>query len=211
MGAWLMTAASNRIRDFFERWARLEEDKAAISADLRELFKEAKGEGFDTKAMRAAFRREAMDHEELAKKDEHESTVDLYLAALHGNASHARPAPAREEQDRSICTTAETGTGIPERGSVADVASEPAGSSGDEIPAPSSPSPLLSADDGGHPSTPTADAASGDTGAAIEPSIEEDQSAEESEGEPHSGNEPVPGEPSSAIPDAGPIPEFLRR
>lgn len=170
-----MTAASNRIRDFFERWARLEEDKAAISADLKELFKEAKGEGFDTKAMRAAFHREAMDYEELAEKDNHESTVDLYLAALHGCSSHARPAPAREAETQNF------------------------------------PSPLLSADDGGHPSTPTADAASGDTGAAIEPSIEEDQSAEESEGEPHSGNEPVSGAPSSAIPDAGPIPEFLRR
>jgi uncharacterized protein (UPF0335 family) len=76
----VMTAtAQGRLKSFFERIERLEEDKAAISGDLKEVFAEAKGEGFDTKVMRKILRLRKQDK---AKRQEEEALIDLYLSAL---------------------------------------------------------------------------------------------------------------------------------
>jgi uncharacterized protein (UPF0335 family) len=77
----LAGAAQGRLKSFIERIERLEEDKAAIMTDLKEVFGEAKGEGFDTKIMRKVVRLRKQD---TAKRQEEEAILDLYLAAIGG-------------------------------------------------------------------------------------------------------------------------------
>ena len=62
-----------------ERIERLEEEKSALSADIREIYSEAKGVGFDTKIMRQVVRLRKLDR---ADRQEQEAILDLYLAAL---------------------------------------------------------------------------------------------------------------------------------
>jgi uncharacterized protein (UPF0335 family) len=77
----LNTAAQTRLRTIIERIERLEEDKAAVSADLKEVFSEAKGEGFDVKILRKVVRLRKQDK---AKRQEEEALIDLYLSAIGG-------------------------------------------------------------------------------------------------------------------------------
>lgn len=77
----LTAAAQGRLKSFIERIERLEEDKAAIAADLKEVYAEAKGEGFDTKVMRKVIRLRKQDR---AKRQEEEALIDLYLSAIGG-------------------------------------------------------------------------------------------------------------------------------
>lgn len=71
--------AQGRLKSFIERIERLDEDKAAIAADQKEVFAEAKGEGFDTKILRKVVRWRKQDK---AKRQEEEALVDLYLSAI---------------------------------------------------------------------------------------------------------------------------------
>ena len=71
--------AKERLRSFVDRIERLEEERAALSADIREVYSEAKGEGFDTKTMRAVVRLRKLDK---ADFQEREAMLDLYLGAL---------------------------------------------------------------------------------------------------------------------------------
>jgi uncharacterized protein (UPF0335 family) len=73
------TVAAGQLRAFIERIERLEEEKKTISDDIKEVFAEAKGTGFDTKAMRAIIRLRKKDQ---AERQEEESILDLYKAAL---------------------------------------------------------------------------------------------------------------------------------
>jgi len=77
----LNATAQGRLKSFIERIERLEEDKAAIAGDLKEVFAEAKGEGFDTKIMRKVIR---MRKQDKAKVQEEEALIDLYLSAIVG-------------------------------------------------------------------------------------------------------------------------------
>lgn len=71
--------AQERLKSITERINRLEDDKADVAADIKEVYAEAKGEGFDTKAIRKVVRLARMDK---AKRQEEEAMVDLYLSAL---------------------------------------------------------------------------------------------------------------------------------
>ena len=71
--------AADRLRSFIERIERLEEEKAALTADIREVFAEAKSNGFDTKIMRQVVRLRKM---ESADREEQELLLDLYKRAL---------------------------------------------------------------------------------------------------------------------------------
>ena len=62
-----------------ERIERLEEDKAGVMTDLKEVYAEAKGEGFDTKTIRKVVRLRKQDR---AKRQEEEAILDLYLSAI---------------------------------------------------------------------------------------------------------------------------------
>ena len=71
--------AGDRLKSFIERIERLEEEKRALSEDIKEVFAEAKGTGFDTKIMRQVIRIRKMDKDDL---DEQETLLDLYKRAL---------------------------------------------------------------------------------------------------------------------------------
>ena len=71
--------AGAQLRSFFERIERLSEEKAAIAVDIREVFAEAKGNGFDTKIMRIILKRRAANRAELAEQD---ALVHTYSKAL---------------------------------------------------------------------------------------------------------------------------------
>lgn len=71
--------AKDQLRSFIERIERLEEERAALSADIKEVYSEAKGTGFDTKAMRSVIRLRKLD---AADRQEQEAILDLYLSAL---------------------------------------------------------------------------------------------------------------------------------
>ncbi len=71
--------AADRLRSFIERIERLEEEKAALAADIREVYSEAKGTGFDTKIMRQVIRLRKMESND---RDEQEHLLDLYKRAL---------------------------------------------------------------------------------------------------------------------------------
>jgi uncharacterized protein (UPF0335 family) len=77
----LNTVTMTRLRTIIERVERLEEDKAAILADIKEVFSEAKGEGFDVKVIRKIVRLRAQDR---AKRLEEEALIDLYISAIGG-------------------------------------------------------------------------------------------------------------------------------
>ena len=75
----LTASAQGRLRTIIERIERLEEDKAAIAGDIKEVFAEAKGEGYDVKVLRKGVRLRKQDK---AKRQEEEAILDLYLSAL---------------------------------------------------------------------------------------------------------------------------------
>ncbi|HEY3889652.1 MAG TPA: DUF2312 domain-containing protein [Caulobacteraceae bacterium] len=77
----LNSTAQGRLKTLVERIERLEEDKAAVSGDLKEVYLEAKGEGFDVKILRKVVRLRKQDK---AKRQEEEALVDLYLSAIGG-------------------------------------------------------------------------------------------------------------------------------
>lgn len=83
------SVAQDQIRAFIERIERLEEEKASIAGDIKEVYAEAKGNGFDTKVLRKIVSIRKQDHNE---RMEQEALLELYLTAL-GMAS----APSEDE------------------------------------------------------------------------------------------------------------------
>jgi uncharacterized protein (UPF0335 family) len=71
--------AADRLRSFIERIERLEEEKAALAADIKEIYSEAKGTGFDIKVIRQVVRLRKMDQSD---RREQEEILDLYKRAL---------------------------------------------------------------------------------------------------------------------------------
>ena len=71
--------AADRLRSLIERIERLEEEKKAISSDIRDIFSEAKSAGFDVKIMRAVIKLRKMN---AADRDEQEFLLDTYKKAL---------------------------------------------------------------------------------------------------------------------------------
>ena len=71
--------AADELKQFIERLERLEEEKAGIMGDIKEVFAELKGRGFDAKAIRTILRVRKQDHSE---RQEQEAILELYLQAL---------------------------------------------------------------------------------------------------------------------------------
>jgi uncharacterized protein (UPF0335 family) len=72
---------ADRLKSFIDRVERLEEEKSALAADIREIYAEATGGGFDTKIMRQVVRRRKMDK---ADRDEQDAIRELYEGTLEG-------------------------------------------------------------------------------------------------------------------------------
>ena len=77
----LNATAQTRLKTIIERVERLEEEKAEVMAHIKDVFAEAKGEGFDVKVLRKVIR---MRKQDKAKRQEEEALIDLYLSAIGG-------------------------------------------------------------------------------------------------------------------------------
>jgi uncharacterized protein (UPF0335 family) len=73
------TVASGQLRSIIERIERLEEEKKEVAEQIKEVFAEAKGNGFDTKTLRKVITLRKKAQEE---RDEEEAMLDLYMHAL---------------------------------------------------------------------------------------------------------------------------------
>jgi uncharacterized protein (UPF0335 family) len=71
--------AKEHLKSFIDRIERLNEEREALTADIREVYAEAKGTGFDTKIMRQVVRMRKLDK---ADFQEQEAILDLYLTAM---------------------------------------------------------------------------------------------------------------------------------
>src|SRR5205809_663694 len=71
--------AKDQLKAFIERVERLEEEKKALSDDIRDVYAEAKGSGFDIKALRAIIKLRKQDVDE---RREHEAILETYMHAL---------------------------------------------------------------------------------------------------------------------------------
>jgi uncharacterized protein (UPF0335 family) len=71
--------SGKRLKSFIERAERLEEEKAALSDDIKDIYAEAKATGFDTKTIRKLIRLRKMDVEKRREEDE---LLELYKAAI---------------------------------------------------------------------------------------------------------------------------------
>lgn len=73
------TVAAGQLRAFIERIEKLAEEKQSIADDIKDVFAELKGTGFDAKAVRELIK---LRRQDAAERQEHEAIVDLYKAAL---------------------------------------------------------------------------------------------------------------------------------
>ena len=79
----------NRIRSFVERIEQIETEIKDLNEAKKEVFSEAKGEGFDVKVLKEIIKLRKQDQDE---RDEHESLLDVYMQAM----GEAGPAPVAE-------------------------------------------------------------------------------------------------------------------
>jgi uncharacterized protein (UPF0335 family) len=98
-----MNHTAGQIKSIVERIERMEDEKDFISQDIKEIYAEARGNGFDVKALREIIRIRKRDAEERA---EHEAIVEIYMQALGmladtplGQAAVERAAPVRQTAD----------------------------------------------------------------------------------------------------------------
>lgn len=73
------TVSGNRLKSFIERIERLEEEKKNLAEDVRDVYAEAKGTGFDPKIMRKIV---GLRKTNLEKRREEQELLDLYMAAI---------------------------------------------------------------------------------------------------------------------------------
>ena len=73
------TFAEGQLKSVVERLERLEEEKKALSGDIKEVYAEAKANGFDTKILRKVI---ALRKKDAVEREEEEAMVALYLSAL---------------------------------------------------------------------------------------------------------------------------------
>lgn len=85
----LSSTAAERLQSFVRRVENLEEDKAAVSADIKEVFAEAKSEGFDVKILRKVIR---LRKQGQTARQEEEALVALYEQAINGQGDLFRDA-----------------------------------------------------------------------------------------------------------------------
>jgi len=71
--------AGDRLKSFVERIERLEEEKAGLAADVRDVYAEAKAAGFEVKVVRQIVRLRKMDHQD---RQEEQSLLELYKQAI---------------------------------------------------------------------------------------------------------------------------------
>lgn len=78
----LQKSAQDQLRQYIERAERIEEDRKALGVDLKDVFSEAKANGFDPKIMKKVL---ALRKKPQAERTEEEALIDTYMHALTGN------------------------------------------------------------------------------------------------------------------------------
>ncbi len=91
--------ADGQIKSFFQRWENLEAEKKQTADALKDLFAEAKGFGYDTKALRAAFRLKVKEDLDNPADAEFEAVVDTYLSAINAPSTSRRDARLRTREN----------------------------------------------------------------------------------------------------------------
>jgi uncharacterized protein (UPF0335 family) len=79
--------AEGQLKSLVERIERLEEEKRALSGDLKEVYAEAKGHGFDTKILRKVV---ALRRKDAVEREEEDTMVTLYMSALGSAPAETR-------------------------------------------------------------------------------------------------------------------------
>jgi uncharacterized protein (UPF0335 family) len=79
-----LDVTGERIRSIVERIEHIEEEIKALNEGKKEIFAEAKGEGYDVKVIKEIIRLRKQDKDE---RDEHETLLDLYLRAMESSGS----------------------------------------------------------------------------------------------------------------------------
>lgn len=77
----MVDVVSNDLKSFIDRVERLEEEKSALQADIKEVYASAKASGFDTKILKQIIRLRKMDPNDRA---EQEILLDTYISSLGG-------------------------------------------------------------------------------------------------------------------------------
>lgn len=83
--------SADQLKTIVERIERLEQEKAAIAEDIKDVYAEARGNGYDTKTLRTVVKLRKMDTDD---RQEQEEMLDLYLNAL-GMLPSAQPAESK--------------------------------------------------------------------------------------------------------------------
>jgi uncharacterized protein (UPF0335 family) len=78
------TFAEGQLKSLVQRIERLEEEKKALAGDIKEVYAEAKSQGFDTKILRKVI---ALRKRDTAERAEEDALIELYLGALGGPAA----------------------------------------------------------------------------------------------------------------------------
>ncbi|KQQ04508.1 hypothetical protein ASF56_12225 [Methylobacterium sp. Leaf122] len=73
------SVAADQLKSIIDRIKRLEEEKAGIAGDIKDVYAEAKGNGFDTAVLRKIIARRKRDRDEVQEED---AILELYLSAL---------------------------------------------------------------------------------------------------------------------------------
>ncbi len=89
----MINASTERLTNYIERIETLEEEKAALASDLKEVFAEAKLEGFDPKVLRQVVRLRKLEQEE---REEQESLLHMYMQALGMYSATQTPEPGED-------------------------------------------------------------------------------------------------------------------
>jgi uncharacterized protein (UPF0335 family) len=85
--------AGNRVRSFVERVEQIELEIAELNEQKKEIFSEAKGEGYDVKILKEIIKLRKQDQEE---RDEHETLLDVYMRAMDSAPEAAPAVPVAE-------------------------------------------------------------------------------------------------------------------
>src|SRR4051794_36298867 len=96
----LVGIAGDRIRSFVERIEQLDTELQELNEQKKEVFAEAKGEGFDVKVLKEIIRLRKQDQDE---RDEHETLLDVCMRAM----DTASPAPVAAAEPESTAPRAE--------------------------------------------------------------------------------------------------------
>jgi uncharacterized protein (UPF0335 family) len=85
----MLTKTNARLKEHADRIARLEEERKALSGDIKDAYDTAKSEGFTVAALRKAIKIHAMDQKQRDKHDAEQTDLEVYLAQLEGRSPDA--------------------------------------------------------------------------------------------------------------------------